>query len=165
MSSNIKKKKHKILEKIKKTNIFKTYLFNNINDFNINDFNINDLNNLINFLSSLNEINYNKIYLENYNKYNIDNKEKLNKLLKYIDNYIYNLKKHLIKININVLYIDIINKNIKNYIIDNIKDIINKLFINIELFYILSIIYNNNNSNIYILNYNTNFFKLIKSYF
>ena len=165
MSSNIKKKKNKFFEKIKKNNIFKKNLFNKINNLNINDLNIDNINGLIKILNSINQIKYNKKYLENYKKYNIENKEKLNKLLKYIEDYIYNLKKHLVKINMNVIHIDIINKNIRNYIIDNIKDIINKLITNIELFYILSIICNNNNSNIYILNYKINFFKLIKNYF
>lgn len=104
-----------------------------------------------------------KIYNINYNKYNITNKNTLNKLINTNKNTILLIKNHLNLNNIN--YSDIINKYIKQYFEKNRKNIIDKLLLNLETFYILSIIFNNNNSNIYILHYNNIILNYLKKYF
>ena len=150
-----------IIEKINKSNIIKTNIFVDIN-FNYSNNNINKLINNI-YDKELN-IKILEKYNLNINNYTNNNKNKLINLKKLIEELVLTIKKHIkLYENENNTHIDIINKNIKQYFEKNKKNIINKLLEKIEIFYILSIIYNNNN-NIYLLYYNTDIMSNIKLY-
>ena len=146
---------------INKSNIIKTNMFDNYNLIYSND-NINLLiNNIYNnkFNSKLLEK-----YNLNYNNYSNINKNKLNKLINSIEKLVLTIKKHIGLYEDNITYIDIINKSIKQYFEINKKKIIDKLLLKLEVFYILSIIFNNNNNNVYMLYYNIDIVTNIKLY-
>jgi hypothetical protein len=58
--------------------------------------------------------------------------------------------------------LDIVNKSIYEYISYNLDKILNKLFTKINIFYILSICFNNNNN--YLLVYDKYLLNIIKTY-
>ena len=150
-----------IINKINKSNIIKTNIYVDLN-FSYSN---NDINKLI---DDIYDKELNSKILEKYNlninNYTNNNKNKLLNLKKSIEELIITIKKHLkLYNNNNITHIDIINKNIKQYFEKNKKNIINKLLEKLEIFYILSIIYNNNND-IYLLYYNIDIMSNIKSY-
>lgn len=150
-----------IFNKINKTNIINTNIFFDFN-FNYTNENINEL------LNNIYDKNLNLKILEkynlNYNDYTNNNKTKLDKLLNSIEELIFLIKKHIkLYEECDVVYVDIINKNIKQYFEKNKINIIKKLLFKIEIFYILSIIFNNSN-NIYLLYYNIDIVSNIKKY-
>ena len=150
-----------IFNKINKTNIINTNIFF---DFNFNYTN----DNIIEILNIIYDKNLNLKILEkynlNYNNYTNNNKTKLDKLLYSIEELIFLIKKHIkLYEDCDVVYVDIINKNVKQYFEKNKVNIIKKLLSKIEIFYILSIIFNNSN-NIYLLYYNTDIVSNIKKH-
>ena len=150
-----------IFNKINKTNIINTNIFF--------DFNFNYTNNSVNqLLNNIYDKKLNSKILEkyniNYNNYTNNNKTKLDKLLYSIEELIFSIQKHIkLYEECDIIYVDIINKNIKQYFEKNKVNIIKKLLLKIEIFYILSIIFNNSN-NIYLLYYNTDIVSNIKKY-
>ncbi len=148
-----------IINKINKTNIINTNIFIN---FNYTNDNINKLlNNIYN-----KQLNFKILekYNLNYNNYTNTNRIKLDKLRSSIEELIFTIKKHIkLYEEDDIIYIDIINKNIKQYFEKNKINIINKLLLKIEIFYILSIIFNDSN-NIYLLYYNIELVSNIKTY-
>ena len=150
-----------IFNKINKTNIINTNIFFDFN-FNYTNDNINELLNNI-YDKDLN-LKILEKYNLNYNNYTNNNKTKLDKLLHSIEQLIFSIKKHIkLYQECDIVYVDIINKNIKQYFEKNKVNIIKKLLLKIEIFYILSIIFNNSN-NIYLLYYNTDIVSNIKKY-
>ncbi len=149
-----------IFNKINKKNIINTNIFFDFN-FNYTNENINEI------LNNIYDKNLNLKILEkynlNYSNYTNNNKTKLDKLLYSIEELIFLIKKHIkLYEECDVVYVDIINKNIKQYFEKNKINIIKKLLLKIEIFYILSIIFNNSN-NIYLLYYNTDIVSNIKN--
>tara|TARA_Y100000768_G_scaffold366733_1_gene329157 strand:+ start:2299 stop:2880 length:582 start_codon:yes stop_codon:yes gene_type:complete len=150
-----------IFNKINKTNIINTNIFFDFN-FNYTNDNVNQLLNNI-YDKELN-LKILEKYNLNYNNYTNNNKTKLDKLLHSIEELIFSIKKHIkLYEECDIIYVDIINKNIKQYFEKNKVNIIKKLLSKIEIFYILSIIFNNSN-NIYLLYYNTDIVSNIKKY-
>ena len=150
-----------IVNKINKTNIINTNIFI---DFNINytNDNINELLNKI-YDKQLN-LKILEKYNLNYNNYTNNNRTKLDKLRSSIEELIFTIKKHIkLYEETDTVYVDIINKNIKQYFEKNKINIIKKLLLKLEIFYILSIIFNNSN-NIYLLYYNNDIVSNIKTY-
>ena len=150
-----------IFNKINKTNIINTNIFFDFN-FNYTNENINEILNII-YDKNLN-LKILEKYNLNYNNYTNNNKTKLDKLLYSIEELIFLIKKHIkLYEDCDVVYVDIINKNVKQYFEKNKVNIIKKLLSKIEIFYILSIIFNNSN-NIYLLYYNTDIVSNIKKH-
>ena len=105
------------------------------------------------------------IIIKYYNKYfdNYTNKQIsiLNKLLEEIK-ILHNTILTDIKLLDNKKYdLDVINKSVFEYINDNLNNIIKKLFTKINIFYILSICFNNNYLLIYV---NKNIYYMKKIY-
>ena len=150
-----------IFNKINKTNIINTNIFLDSN-FNYTNDNINQLLNSI-YDKQLNFKILEKYNL-NYNNYTNNNRTKLDKLRSSIEELIFTIKKHIKLYEENdIIYVDIINKNIKQYFEKNKINIIKKLLLKLEIFYILSIILNNSN-NIYLLYHNNDIVSNIKTY-
>ncbi len=155
-----------IVNKINKTNIINTNIFLDSN-FNYTNFNYTN-DNINQLLNSIYDKQLNFKILEkynlNYNNYTNNNRTKLDKLRSSIEELIFTIKKHIKLYEENdIIYVDIINKNIKQYFEKNKINIIKKLLLKLEIFYILSIIFNNSN-NIYLLYHNNDIVSNIKTY-
>jgi hypothetical protein len=147
------------------TNIYYYFGYSNIIKKNITKKNVNNL--LCNILNRQDDkiiwsdiiIKYYNIYFNNYTNKQIT---VLNKLLEEIKILYFKIFKDIKLLDNKKYDLDIVNKSIYEYINDNLDIIVNKLFTKINVFYILSICFNNNND--YILVYEKEILDILKSY-
>tara|TARA_B000000475_G_C15993351_1_gene445955 strand:- start:1017 stop:1625 length:609 start_codon:yes stop_codon:yes gene_type:complete len=146
------------------TNIYYYFGYSNIIKKNITKKNVNNL--LCNILNKQDDkiiwsdiiIKYYNIYFNNYTNKQIT---VLNKLLEEIKILYFKIFKDIKLLDNKKYDLDIVNKSIYEYINDNLDIIVNKLFTKINVFYILSICFNNND---YILVYEKEILDILKSY-
>jgi len=147
------------------TNIYYYFGYSDIIKHNITKKNVYNL--LCNILNKQEDkIIWSDIIIKYYNKYfdNYTNKQIsiLNKLLEEIK-ILHSTILTDIKLLDNKKYdLDVINKSVFEYINDNLNNIIKKLFTKINIFYILSICFNNKSN--YLLVYEKNILDILKNY-
>ena len=104
-------------------------------------------------------IKYYNMYFNNYTNRQISI---LNKLLNEIKKLYFKIFEDIKLLDNKKYDLDIVNKSIYEYINNNLDKILNKLFKKINIFYILSICFNNNNN--YLLIYEKYLLDIIKTY-
>ena len=147
------------------TNIYYYFGYSNIIMNNITKKNVNNL--LCNILNKQDDkIIWSDIIIKYYNKYfdNYTNKQItiLNKLLEEIKILYFKILEDIKLLDNKKYDLDVINKSIFEYINDNLSNIIKKLFTKINVFYILSICFNNKSN--YLLLYEKYLLDLLKTY-
>jgi hypothetical protein len=147
------------------TNIYYYFGYSDIIKHNITKKNVSNL--LCNILNKQEDkIIWSDIIIKYYNKYfdNYTNKQIsiLNKLLEEIK-ILHSTFLIDIKLLDNKKYdLDVINKSVFEYINDNLNNIIKKVFTKINIFYILSICFNNKSN--YLLLYEKKILDILKNY-
>ena len=148
-----------------RTNIYYYFGYSNMIIKNITKKNVHNL--LCNILIKQDDkiiwsdiiIKYYNIYFNNYTNKQISI---LNKLLRKLKYYILRFFEDIKLLDNKKYDLDIVNKSIYEYVNDNLDIILNKLFTKINVFYILSICFNNNNN--YLLVYEKYLLDIIKTY-
>lgn len=147
------------------TNINYYFGYSNIIKNNITKKNVNDL--LCNILNKEGDkiiwseiiIKYYNIYFDNYTNKQISI---LNKLLEEIKILYFKILEDIKLLDKKKFDLDIVNKSIYEYVSENLNNIIKNLFNKINIFYILSICFNNKNN--YLLLYEKELLDILKNY-
>ena len=147
------------------TNIYYYFGYSNIIKKNITKKNVNNL--LCNILNKQDDkiiwsdiiIKYYNIYFNNYTNKQIT---VLNKLLEEIKILYFKILEDVKLLDKKKFDLDIVNKSIYEYVNENLNDIIKNLFNKINIFYILSICFNNKNN--YLLLYEKELLDILKNY-
>ena len=147
------------------TNINYYFGYTNIIKNNITKKNVNDL--LCNILNKEGDkIIWSDIIIKYYNMYfdNYTNKQItiLNKLLEEIKILYFKILEDVKLLDKKKFDLDIVNKSIYEYVNENLNNIIKNLFNKINIFYILSICFNNKNN--YLLLYEKELLDILKNY-
>ena len=152
------------------------YIGTNINyyfgysDLLINNITKNNCNNLLCNILIKTEPNiiWSDLIIKYYNKYFncYSNKQIiiLNKLLDEIRILFLKINEDIKLLSKKKYELDIVNKSLYEFINENLNNILDKFFTKIHIFYILSICYNSNNNNKYILIYEKKILDILKLY-